>query len=172
MVLIVAVLVMVGLIMTKAALVLALDTSTVVNVGLARGDRVLATATVADQMAHVEQLMPLVSECLDAAGAQVSDLEQVVVGLGPGPFTGLRVGVVTAQVLGQVLGLELRGICSLDVVAAQFAGASSAEFVVATDARRREVYWARYSSDGVRLRRAASVAAWRSAAAGSHRTRS
>ena len=151
MVLIVAVLVMVGLIMTEAALVLALDTSTVVNVGLARGDRVLATATVADQMAHVEQLMPLVSECLDAAGAQVSDLEQVVVGLGPGPFTGLRVGVVTAQVLGQVLGLELRGICSLDVVAAQFAGASSAEFVVATDARRREVYWARYSSDGVRL---------------------
>ncbi len=123
MVLIMAVLVMVGLIMTEAALVLALDTSTVVNVGLARGDRVLATATVADQMAHVEQLMPLVSECLDAAGAQVRDLEQVVVGLGPGPFTGLRVGVVTAQVLGQVLGLELRGICSLDVVAAQFAGA-------------------------------------------------
>jgi tRNA threonylcarbamoyladenosine biosynthesis protein TsaB len=142
---------MVVLIMTEAALVLALDTSTVVNVGLARGDRVLATATVADQMAHVEQLMPLVSECLDAAGAQVSDLEQVVVGLGPGPFTGLRVGVVTAQVLGQVLGLELRGICSLDVVGAQFAGASSAEFVVATDARRREVYWARYSPDGVRL---------------------
>ena len=63
--------------MAEAALVLALDTSTVVNVGLARGDRVLATATVADQMAHVEQLMPLVSECLDAAGAQVSDLEQV-----------------------------------------------------------------------------------------------
>ena len=58
---------------------------------------------------------------------QVRDLEQVVVGLGPGPFTGLRVGVVTAQVLGQVLGLELRGICSLDVVAAQFAAAHSAE---------------------------------------------
>ena len=144
-------LIMVGLIMTEAGLVLALDTSTVVNVGLARGDQVLATATVADQMAHVEQLMPLVSECLDAAGAQVCDLEQVVVGLGPGPFTGLRVGVVTAQILGQVLGLELRGVCSLDVVAAQFAGASSAEFVVATDARRREVYWARYNSDGVRL---------------------
>ena len=144
-------LIMVGLIMTEARLVLAVDTSTVVNVGLARGDQVLATATVADQMAHVEQLMPLVSECLDAAGAQVCDLEQVVVGLGPGPFTGLRVGVVTAQILGQVLGLELRGVCSLDVVAAQFAGASSGEFVVATDARRREVYWARYNSDGVRL---------------------
>ena len=58
------------MIMTEAGLVLALDTSTVVNVGLARDDRLLGTATVADQMAHVEQLMPLVSECLDAAGAR------------------------------------------------------------------------------------------------------
>jgi tRNA threonylcarbamoyl adenosine modification protein YeaZ len=128
-----------------------LDTSTVVNVGLASGDRALATATVADQMAHVEQLIPLVSECLDTAGVAVGDLEQLIVGVGPGPFTGLRVGVVTAQVLSRVLGLKLRGICSLDVVAAQFAGAGSADFVVATDARRREVYWARYSRGGVRL---------------------
>jgi tRNA threonylcarbamoyl adenosine modification protein YeaZ len=93
----------------------------------------------------------LVSECLDTAGIAVGDLEQLIVGVGPGPFTGLRVGVVTAQVLSRVLGLELRGICSLDVVAAQFAGAGSADFVVATDARRREVYWARYSRGGVRL---------------------
>jgi len=137
--------------MSKTGLVLALDTSTVVNVGLASGDRALATATVADQMAHVEQLIPLVSECLDTAGVAVGDLEQLIVGVGPGPFTGLRVGVVTAQVLSRVLGLKLRGICSLDVVAAQFAGAGSADFVVATDARRREVYWARYSRGGVRL---------------------
>jgi len=138
-------------ILSKTGLVLALDTSTVVNVGLASGDRALATATVADQMAHVEQLIPLVSECLDTAGVAVGDLEQLIVGVGPGPFTGLRVGVVTAQVLSRVLGLKLRGICSLDVVAAQFAGAGSADFVVATDARRREVYWARYSRGGVRL---------------------
>jgi len=137
--------------MSKTGLVLALDTSTVVNVGLASRDRALATATVADQMAHVEQLIPLVSECLDTAGVAVGDLEQLIVGVGPGPFTGLRVGVVTAQVLSRVLGLKLRGICSLDVVAAQFAGAGSADFVVATDARRREVYWARYSRGGVRL---------------------
>jgi tRNA threonylcarbamoyl adenosine modification protein YeaZ len=139
------------MIMTEAALVLALDTSTAVNVGLARGDRVLATATVADQMAHVEQLTPLVSECLDTAGVRVSDLGKLIVGLGPGPFTGLRVGVVTAQVLSYTLGLELRGVCSLDVLAAQFAGKSSAPFIVATDARRREVYWARYSAAGVRV---------------------
>jgi tRNA threonylcarbamoyladenosine biosynthesis protein TsaB len=139
------------MIMTEAPLVLALDTSTVVNVGLARGERVLATATVADQMAHVEQLMLLVSECIDTAGVPVADLDQLVVGLGPGPFTGLRVGVVTAQVLSHVLDLDLRGICSLDVLAAQFVAVSSGEFVVATDARRREVYWAHYTPSGVRL---------------------
>jgi tRNA threonylcarbamoyl adenosine modification protein YeaZ len=139
------------MIMTDAALVLALDTSTVVNVGLANRDRVLATATVADQMAHVEQLTPLVSECLDTAGVRVSDLGKLIVGLGPGPFTGLRVGVVTAQVLSYTLGLELRGVCSLDVLAVQFAGESSGPFIVATDARRREVYWARYTAAGVRV---------------------
>lgn len=139
------------MIMTEAGLVLALDTSTVVNVGLARDDRVLGTATVADQMAHVEQLMPLVSECLDAAGVAPGDLDQLIVGVGPGPFTGLRVGVATAQALSYVLGLELRGVCSLDVLAAQFAGVRPGEFVVATDARRREVYWAAYTSAGVRL---------------------
>jgi len=123
----------------------------VVNVGLARGDQVLATATVTDRMAHAEQLMPLVSECVDAAGIGMADLDQLFVGLGPGPFTGLRVGVVTAQVLSFALDLELRGVCTLDVLAAQFVAASHGEFVVATDARRREVYWARYSPDGVRL---------------------
>ena len=139
------------MIMAEAALVLALDTSTVVNVGLAQGERVLATATVTEQMAHAEQLMPLVSECLDVAGVRAADLDRLVVGVGPGPFTGLRVGVATAQVLSYVLGVELSGVCSLDVLAVQFTGASPEEFVVATDARRREVYWAHYGAGGVRL---------------------
>jgi tRNA threonylcarbamoyl adenosine modification protein YeaZ len=139
------------MIMTEAPLVLALDTSTVVNVGLAQGQRVLATASVADQMAHAEQLMPLISDCLDDAGVRPDDLGRLIVGLGPGPFTGLRVGVATAHVLSYALQLELRGVCSLDVFAAQFAGASAGDFVVATDAKRREVYWAHYGADGVRL---------------------
>jgi tRNA threonylcarbamoyl adenosine modification protein YeaZ len=143
------------MIMSRAPLVLALDTSTVVNVGLAQGERVLATATVSDQMAHAEQLMPLISGCFDDAGVLPNDLDQLIVGLGPGPFTGLRVGVATAQVLSYVLQLELRGICSLDVLAAQFGGAGSGDFLVATDARRREVYWAQYSADGVRRGEAA-----------------
>ena len=131
-------------------LVLALDTSTVVNVGLAQGGQVLGSATIADRMAHVEQLTPVIRDCLRRAGVRPVDLGQIVVGLGPGPFTGLRVGVVTAQILASVAGVRLRGICSLDVLAAQFADQSPGEFVVATDARRREVYWAGYAPDGRR----------------------
>src|SRR4029450_2610718 len=108
------------MIISDAPLVLALDTSTVVNVGLARGDQVLATATVADQMAHVEELTPQVSGWRGGAGVRIGDLDQLIVGLGAGPFTGLRVGVVTAQILSLALGLKLRGVCSLDVLAAQF----------------------------------------------------
>jgi tRNA threonylcarbamoyl adenosine modification protein YeaZ len=133
-------------------LVLALDTATVVNVGLARGPRVLAVATVADRMAHAEQLMPLVSDVLTRGDVRVADLDQIVVGLGPGPFTGLRVGVVTAQMLATVARVPLHGVCSLDVLAAEYATSGPAgEFVVATDARRREVYWAGYAADGTRL---------------------
>ena len=132
-------------------LILALDTATVVNVGLARGSEVLAVATVPDRMAHAEQLMPLVADTLARSGVRVADLDQIVVGLGPGPFTGLRVGVVTGQVLATVAGVPLHGVCSLDVLAAEHAAADPAgEFVVATDARRREIYWARYAADGSR----------------------
>ena len=128
------------------SLVLALDTATVVNVGLARGTQVLAAATVLDRMAHAEQLMPRVAEVLSDAGVRVADLDRIVVGLGPGPFTGLRVGVVTAQILATVAGIGLHGVCSLDVLAAEYAVAHpTGEFLVATDARRREVYWARYA---------------------------
>jgi tRNA threonylcarbamoyl adenosine modification protein YeaZ len=136
-------------------LVLALDTSTVVSVGLARDGEVLSTARVSDRMAHVEQLTPLVSQCLSTAGVSLADVDRIVVGLGPGPFTGLRVGIVTAQVLASVRQIALRGVCSLDVLAAQFVadrgpGVGSGEFVVATDARRKEVYWARYDQHGTR----------------------
>lgn len=135
-------------------LVLAVDTATTVAVGLARGSTVLAVAVVADRMAHAEQLTPSVRRCLDEAGVGPADLDLVVAGLGPGPYTGLRVGVVTAQVLASALGIRWRGVCSLDVLAAQLVAEHAtppAEFIVATDARRREVYWARYDASGVRL---------------------
>lgn len=133
-------------------LVLGIDTSGSVSVGLARGGAVLARASVHDRMAHVEQLVLLLDRCLAEADLAVADVGAVVVGLGPGPFTGLRVGIVSAEVLAEVRPLPLRGVCSLDVIAAEHAHAAGAgDFVVASDARRREVYWARYSSDGRRL---------------------
>jgi tRNA threonylcarbamoyladenosine biosynthesis protein TsaB len=72
-------------------------------------------------------------------------LRQIAVGVGPGPFTGLRVGIVTGRVLAAALGIPVVGVCTLDVLA--HAAGLPGEFLVATDARRREVYWARYSGD-------------------------
>ncbi len=141
-------------------LVLGLDTSTVVSVGLARNDQVLGVASVSDRMAHVEQLTPMVRQCLTSTSVRLAEVSGIVVGLGPGPFTGLRVGIVTAQMLAMTLGIPLRGICSLDVLAVQFVAhresegtvgrAQGTDFVVATDARRKEVYWARYDEHGTR----------------------
>ena len=125
-------------------LVLALDTTTDVTVGVARGHEVLVSDRVTDRMAHVEQLVPLVHRCLAAAGASLADVGHVVVGLGPGPFTGLRVGIVTAAALGDARDLPVYGVCSLDAV-------GSGARTVVTDARRKEVHWAVYGAAGERL---------------------
>ncbi|GAB3700182.1 tRNA (adenosine(37)-N6)-threonylcarbamoyltransferase complex dimerization subunit type 1 TsaB [Mariniluteicoccus flavus] len=133
-------------------LVVALDTSTDVRVGVARDGEVLARRAVEDSRAHVEQLVPLVREAVAEAGASLEDLSLVCVGLGPGPFTGLRVGIVAAQVLASVRRVPLHGVCSLDVVARAYAGGGvGGPFVVASDARRKELYWAQYAADGVRV---------------------
>lgn len=134
-------------------LTLGIDTSTDVRVGLADGAGVLASRAVTDSRAHAEQLMPLVNATLAEAGRTLHDLGLIVVGVGPGPFTGLRVGVVTAQTLGFALGVPVRGVCSLDAVAAGHlvAGNPGGEFLAVSDARRREVYWARYDTDGRRV---------------------
>ena len=137
---------------TDRTVVLGVDTATVVCVGLAIEGAAVSVAQVDDRMAHVEQLTPLIRRVCADAGVAPTELTDVVVGLGPGPYTGLRVGIVTARVLAEIAGARLHGICSLDVIAAQFATkVPSGEFVVATDARRKEVYWARYAGDGTRL---------------------
>lgn len=147
-------------------LVLALDTSTTVRVALARppapGDGadgadagcpvVLAARTEADPRRHVELLAPAVAAVLAQAGVARSQVTHVVVGTGPAPFTGLRVGVVTALVLAEALGIPVGGLCSLDAVVASALDRAvrvgtpvPAEVLVATDAKRREVHWARYA---------------------------
>lgn len=139
--------------MLVAELTLGLDTSTQVQVGLADGARVLAGRTFDDPKRHVEQLAPLLSTMITEAGVAITAVTRIVVGVGPGPYTGLRVGIATARILGSVLGVDVRGVCGLDVLAAQWQRADrpDGDFVIATDARRREVYWARYDADGTRI---------------------
>ena len=134
-------------------LVLAFDTATpAVTVAVADAERVLAQETTVDARRQGELLAVSIEKVLAAAGVAGTDLDAIVSGAGPGPYTGLRVGLVTARVLGSALGVSACGICTLDVIAADAVPAAAGrEFLVATDARRREVYWARYSPAGQRL---------------------
>ena len=128
---------------------LGIDTSHYVAVGLANGTGIVAREIVADTRAHVEELLPLVLKACETAGVALTDIDDFAVGMGPGPFTGLRVGVATAWTLAHAAGRTPHGVCSLDVVARQFADQGAPEaFVVAADARRKELYWRQYSADG------------------------
>ena len=106
---------------------------------------------------HGEQLAPLIDRALRETGLAREDLTAIGVGVGPGPFTGLRVGLVTARTLGYVLEIPVYGACTLDVLAIEAVDTGAVgnqgdgEFVVATDARRKEVYLATYDGDGERL---------------------
>ena len=135
-------------------LVLAIDTSTpAVTAGVValdgdlvetRGDRVTV-----DPRAHGELITPHALAATEAAGVTLKDLDAIVAGVGPGPFTGLRAGMATAAALGHALGIPVYPVCSLDALAADVLPGDNA-FLVLTDARRREVYWAAYDSAGRR----------------------
>ena len=138
-------------------MLLAFDTATpFVTVALHDGEDVVAERRSEQRMKHGEQLAPLIEAVLADAGIVRQDLTAIAVGVGPGPFTGLRVGLVTARTLAFVLELPVYGVCSLDVLAVEAAlGAApvGTEFVVATDARRKEVYLATYDDRGPPARR-------------------
>jgi tRNA threonylcarbamoyl adenosine modification protein YeaZ len=139
-------------------LLLGLDTATpAVTVALHDGGQPLAQLVTVDAHRHAELLAPAIAKVVADAGATPADLTGIVAGVGPGPYTGLRVGLVTARVLGAALGIPVYGLCSLDVIAADTAASADDEyagpggdFLVATDARRRELYWARYDVTGRR----------------------
>ncbi|MEC4762447.1 tRNA (adenosine(37)-N6)-threonylcarbamoyltransferase complex dimerization subunit type 1 TsaB [Mycobacterium sherrisii] len=136
---------------TPVNLLLALDTSTpAVTAGVVRRDgaacTVLAQRVTIDARAHAERLTPNALGALADAGLTMNDLDAVVVGCGPGPFTGLRAGMATAAAYAHALGIPVHGVCSLDAIGVLTSG----DTLVVTDARRREIYWARYQ-DGVRV---------------------
>ena len=123
--------------------VLAIDTSTSrTSVAIIDGDTILFSGFRDGATAHGPSLPALVQEAL-----AVSDVDEVVVGMGPGPFTGLRVGIAFAQSFALARQIPVRGVCSLDAIAAQI---NEQDFIITVDARRKEVYWARYT-DGVRV---------------------
>lgn len=126
-------------------LVLAVDTATpdlLVGVVEAPSLEVRAQTVVRATRGHNEILVPTTQEVLATAGVSFAELDAIVVGCGPGPFTGLRVGMVTAAAFGQALGIPVHGITTHDALAWSLPGTT----LVATDARRREIYWARYEN--------------------------
>ncbi len=125
---------------------LALDTSSAISVALVDGDRVIATESEYAPRSHAELLTSMVERVLGGAGVSGDEVTRIVVGTGPAPFTGLRVGLVTARVLAFAWGVPVLGCCSLDALGAECGGSVTA----VADARRREVYWATYE-DGTRL---------------------
>lgn len=136
-------------------LLLAIDTSTTaITVGLHDGTSVVAEVTTLDARAHAEHLAPGISGALAHVGAEPGDVTDVVVGIGPGPFTGLRVGIVSARTFAFALGVPVRGLTSLDAIAHEaWLGGHRGRLLVATDARRKEVYAAAYALDDARASR-------------------
>ena len=119
--------------------VLAIDTSTSrTSVAIIEADTVLFSGFLDGATAHGPSLPALVQEAL-----AVSEVDEVVVGMGPGPFTGLRVGIAFAQSFALAREIPVRGVCSLDAIAAQI---NERDFIITVDARRKEVYWARYTN--------------------------
>jgi tRNA threonylcarbamoyl adenosine modification protein YeaZ len=134
-------------------LLLAVDTATpAVTAALHDGTSVVAETTRVDARRHGELLLPLIDATLREAGLKLDAVTGIVVGVGPGPYTGLRVGLATAETFGFALGVPVHGLCTLDALAYAAGGEAGIEgpFAVATDARRKEVYWARYDDPRTR----------------------
>ena len=161
-------------------MLLGIDTSGAVSVAIVGGDLdgldldVRHVRSDARARHHDEVLLGLIDAVLQDAGIARDQLNGIVVGRGPGPFTGLRVGLVAARSIAAVLGIPLHGVCSLDALAhqalteADLAGAPDGAgplpertVAVALDARRREVYHSRYRrlTDGTVLREAGPAVA-------------
>ena len=131
---------------------LAIDTSAAISVAVLDGDGALLGERFSDSTRlHAEMLTPMIQELLVELGLTTADLTAIAVGTGPGPFTGLRIGLVTAETLAYALGIPVYGVCSLDALAASAATAWQlpylSEIIATSDARRKEVYWARYSAE-------------------------
>ncbi|ORB56737.1 tRNA (adenosine(37)-N6)-threonylcarbamoyltransferase complex dimerization subunit type 1 TsaB [Mycobacteroides saopaulense] len=134
------------------SVILALDTATpAITAGLVRRAPDGSVQTLSERITmgakgHAEALTPNIAAACAEAGVTVGELGAIVVGCGPGPFTGLRVGMATASAMGLALDVPVYPVCTLDAIGYDTTGS----VLVVTDARRREVYWAGYR-DGARI---------------------
>ncbi len=134
-------------------LVLGIDTSTLVcSAALAKENRIVGEFTLQNKKTHSQRLMPLIASLMESCDLNPGDLEGIAVSSGPGSFTGIRIGVVTARALSQALRIPLVGIPTLDVLASQFFY-TEALVCPLLDARRGEVYTGVYRSTGGRMER-------------------
>jgi len=125
------------------SITLVIDTSTSrTSVGIVQEGVLIWSGFKDGATAHGPALPALVQEAI-----AVRTIDEVIVGMGPGPFTGLRIGIAFAQSFALARNISVRGVCSLDAIAAQV---DEKDFIVTVDARRKEVYWARYR-EGVRV---------------------
>lgn len=124
-------------------LTLGVTTSTdVVAVAVADRTQVLGSAALKADRRHAEELMPMVKSVLDAADIRMTDIGQLAVDVGPGRFTGLRVGLATVRTLALALSLEIVPVSSLELLAL---GCDREEVLAVIDARRGEVFQQRFS---------------------------
>ena len=128
-------------------LILAIDTSVGISIALHDGQQILAHRTTSEHGIQGELAVSIISEVMGEAGVVPADVTEVIVGVGPGPFTGLRVGIAVAQVFAAARKIPIRALCSLDAVAYRVGGPC----MVVTNARRKELYWATYDASGMRV---------------------
>lgn len=128
-------------------MLLAIDTSAGTSVAVVDADGIVrAERSEADAMRHAEVVGRLIAECLAQASASGTDITAVVAGMGPGPFTGLRVGIAAARVFALAIDRPLLALASHDALAlAHYEAGHHGRLIVTTDARRRELFWSRYS---------------------------
>src|SRR5437763_17013631 len=128
-------------------MLLAIDTSAGSSVAVVdRDGGVLAERNESDTMRHAEVIGELIRGALEDAGVHPASLSGIVAGMGPGPFTGLRVGIAAAKAFAFGAGRPVIAVVSHDAVAYErYLAGHSGPLLVVTDARRRELYWSAYS---------------------------
>jgi tRNA threonylcarbamoyl adenosine modification protein YeaZ len=135
---------------------LAIDTSAGTTVAVLSMGSVLSELNYLEPMTHSERIGSAIEQVIRDAGIESKQISTVVAGIGPGPFTGLRVGLAAARYFAIGVNAQLVGVCSLDSIALDFYAENpeAKNLLVTTDARRKEVFWASYSGvkEGIPIR--------------------